>query len=92
MNHYVNLSRPPIHLAPLRRVDREADKRLRRLTGAVKEWIEEDYGPEVKGRYGEPCPRCSQTRILFVPGREWWRCCGLRVNGSLPGITVPSDQ
>ena len=87
MNHYVNLSRPPIHLAPLRRVDREADKRAylsssgRRLSRAVREWIEEDYGPEVKGRYGDPCPRCSQTRILFVPGREWWRCCGLRVNG-----------
>ena len=85
MNHYVNLSRPPIHLAPLRRDDREADKRL---TGAVKEWIEEDYGPEVKGRYGEPCPRCSQTRILFVPGREWWRCCGLRVNGVSSPQTV----
>ena len=81
MKNYVNLGRPPIHLAPLRRADREADKRLRRLTRAVKEWIEEDYGPDVKGRYGDPCPRCSQTRILFVPGREWWRCCGLRVNG-----------
>ena len=84
MNHYVNLSRPPIHLAPLRRVDREADKRAylssRRLSRAVREWIEEDYGPDVRGRYGEPCPMCSRTRILSVLDHEWWRCCGGRVN------------
>ncbi len=87
MKHYVNLSRPPIHLAPLRRVDREADKRAylsssgRRLSRAVREWIEEDFGPDVKGRDGEPCPNCGRTRILSLPSHEWWRCCGLRVNG-----------
>ena len=62
--NYVNFGSPEIHLAPLRKSDREVDKRLGRLTRAIREWIAEDYGPEVKGRYGEPCPNCSRTRIL----------------------------
>ena len=90
--NYVNFGSPPIHLAPLRRVDREADRIAQRLYGArrsrkVREWIDEEFGPDVAGRDGEPCPNCSRTRILFIPtfngshSMEWWRCCGLRVNG-----------
>ena len=78
MKNFVNFGSPPIHLAPLRRVDREADKRAylssRRLSRAVREWIEEDYGPEVKGRYGEPCPSCSQFDVF--------RRCGQPINVS----------
>ena len=78
--HYVNFGSPPIHLTSLYKEARE-DYRSRRISPKVQEWIAEDYGPEVKGRYGEPCPKCSRTRILSVPGHQWWRCCGLRVNG-----------
>ena len=80
--HYVNVSAPPIQLAPMARADRDAHKRRGRVSRTVREWLAEEYGPEVEGRYGEPCPRCSRTRILSVPSRKWWRCCGLRVNGA----------
>ncbi len=79
--HYVNFTSRPIHLTPLWREGREDYKLGPRITPEVQEWIEEDFGPNVKGRNGSPCPKCSQTRILYVPGREWWRCCGLRVDG-----------
>jgi len=81
-------SSPGITLAPMGKRGRP-----RRLSPAVRRWIEEPV-PDIKGYNGAECPKCARTRILFVPvalfngsipSREWWRCCGLRVNGA-PGI------
>ena len=84
MKNFVNFGSPPIFLTPLYNEAREEYRRTgpRRLSPEVLEWIEEDFGPDVKGRDGEPCPNCSRTRILSLPSHEWWRCCGKRVNGS----------
>ncbi len=82
MKNYVNSSSAPIYLAPLRKSDREAHKLLRRITQRDLRLINnEEYGPDIEGRYGDPCPKCGMTRILFIPGLpdERWRCCGVRV-------------
>lgn len=71
----------PIYLAPLRKSERAAH-RDRNLSPRDLVWIYDgDYGPDIEGRDGEPCPKCGMTRILFLPGSpdEWWRCCGVRV-------------
>ena len=86
---YLKLGAPEIYLAPMRKADREEHKKRGRLTRAVKQWLIEEFGPEVQGYDGPPCPRCRRTRIMSVaargalnghhsiPSRKWWRCCGL---------------
>ena len=78
MKNYLNFSAAPIYLAPMGRADKAAHRRTKRVQ---VDRADPDYGPDVEGRNGEPCPKCSMTRILFIPGLpgERWRCCGVRV-------------